>query len=331
MSPQVYPTTNRPTNRPTPKPTQAPTESPTYVTEAPSISGKPSHNPSLSPSVSIGPSVVPSDVPSAMPSDVPSDVPTQTNSDSPSLNVDSNSPSSAPSIANSPVPTPMTVWPTAPPKSTRPTDKLQGPTSVTNLKITLTGIDKVPNTNQWARSTASYFQDWYNRSSKDPLSVQYNIYDAEVKIYYEAEAEGVTRFLRRFVGGGRKLQSSSSVEVTYTQSTKYRTKDSSADIYEIVESPLEQQADRDVYVKTLKDMDGYEGLTDVSSVSVPGDGGDQVVDGGEESDGLSTGAIIGIACGGIAGAILLGGLIYVSTRSDKDSEAGDRGTSTQSQ
>lgn len=129
---------------------------------------------------------------------------------------------------------------------------------------------------------------------------------------------------------GRKLQSNPFVEVTYTQSTKYRTQDSSLDIYEIVEGPLEQQADRDVYVKTLKDMNGYEGLTDVSSVTVPGDDGDRVVDGSEQQDGLSTGAIIGIACGSVAAAILLGGLIFISSKSDKDSEAGDRGTSTQS-
>lgn len=199
---------------------------------------------------------------------------------------------------------------------------------MTNLKITLAGIDHLPDTNQWAKSTASFFQDWYNRNSKDPLSVQYNIYDAEVRVYYEAETPG-QRFLRSILPGRRQLQSSSSVEVTYTQSTKYRTKDSTMDIYEIVESPLEQQADRDVYIKTLKDMDGYEDLTDVSTVTVPGDGGDQITDGSESQGGLSTGAIIGIACGSVAAAVLLGGLIFIGARSDKDSEAGDRGTSTQ--
>jgi hypothetical protein len=239
----------------------------------------------------------------------------------------SKNPTYAPSIDETSVPTVLTASPSVPSKSTQPTTKLLGPTSVTNLKITLSGIDGLPNTNQWARKTASYFQDWYNRSSKDPLSVQYNIYDAQVKITYESETEsGARRFLRSLLGGKRKLQSSSSVEVTYTQSTMYRTRDSSLDVYDIVESPLEQQADRDVYVKTLKDMDGYEGLTDVSTVSVPGDDANEIIDGSEETGGLSTGAIIGIACGSVAGAILLGGLIFVSSRSDKESEAEDRST-----
>jgi hypothetical protein len=284
------------------------------------------------------PSGLPSVVQSGLPSVIPSVVPTVFQSAWPSIyptgiptTIDvSDTPSSLPSvIAETPQPSTATEVPTTPSKSTKPTDKLMGPTSVTNLKITLTGIDKVPDPNEWARSTASYYQDWYNRSSKDPLSVQYNIYDAKVKVYYEGEAAGVARFLRSLLRPGRKLQTSS-VEVTYTQSTTYRTNDSSMDIYEIVESPLEQQADRDVYIKTLKDMDGYEGLTDVSTVSVPGDDGDRIVDGSESSGGLSTGAIIGIACGSVAAAILLGGLIFISARSDKDSEAGDRGTSTMS-
>lgn len=147
-------------------------------------------------------------------------------------------------------------------------------------------------------------------------------------MYYEDETTGIRRFLRSLLGheGKRHLQTDNSVVVTYAQSTQYRTMDSSIDVYEILKSPLEQQADRDVYVKTLKDMDGYEGLTDVSTVSVPGDNGDKIIDGTEDSGGLSTGAIIGIACGSAAAVIILGGLISISARSDKDSEAGDRGS-----
>eukprot|EP00956_Cyclotella_meneghiniana_P017050 scaffold27514_cov69-Cyclotella_meneghiniana.AAC.3 len=317
MSPQTFPTTNRPSKspsqKPSPKPTVTPTESPT---------GKPSGSPSMNPTVVVLTNT-PSQLPSANPIVTPTSLqPTLLPTETPSKN-----PTYAPSIDETSVPTVLTASPSVPSKSTQPTTKLLGPTSVTNLKITLSGIDGLPNTNQWARKTASYFQDWYNRSSKDPLSVQYNIYDAQVKITYESETEsGARRFLRSLLGGKRKLQSSSSVEVTYTQSTMYRTRDSSIDVYDIVESPLEQQADRDVYVKTLKDMDGYEGLTDVSTVSVPGDDANEIIDGSEETGGLSTGAIIGIACGSVAGAILLGGLIFVSSRSDKESEAEDRST-----
>lgn len=229
-------------------------------------------------------------------------------------------------------PTGTTDAPSMPSRSNQPTNKLMGPTVVSNLKITLTGIEKIPDTKQWAKTTASYFQDWYNRSSKDPLSVQYNIYDAEVEVLYEAEAVGARRILNSLIRKhGRNLQSSSTVEVTYRQETKYRTKDPSIEIYEIVEAPLLNQADRDVYVRTLKEMDGYEELTDVSTITVPGDDGtDSAVDGTDEQRGLSTGAIIGIACGGAAAAILLGGLIFIKSRSDKDSEAGEHGTSTQS-
>lgn len=322
MSPQTFPTTNRPSKSPSEEPTSKPTVTPT---ESPT--GKPSGSPSMNPTVVVltnTPSILPSANPivtptSLQPTSLPIEMPSKTPTYAPS--------SAAPTIDETPAPTVATASPSVPSKSTQPTTKLLGPTSVTNLKITLTGIDGLPNTNQWARKTASYFQDWYNRSSKDPLSVQYNIYDAEVKVTYESEAEGgAQRLLRSFLNGERKLQTSSFVEVTYTQSTMYRTRDSSMDVYDIVEAPLDQQADRDVYVKTLKDMDGYEGLTDVSTVAVPGDDANEIIDGSEKTGGLSTGAIIGIACGSVAGAILLGGLIFVSSRSDKDSEAEDRST-----
>jgi hypothetical protein len=128
------------------------------------------------------------------------------------------------------------------------------------------------------------------------------------------------------------MQGSSTVEVTYQQETKYMAKDPSMEIYEIVEAPLLNQADRDFYVRTLKEMDGYEELIDVSTIAVPGDNGsDLAVDGTEEQKGLSTGVIIAIACGGAAAAaILLGGLIFIKSRSDYDFEAGEHGTSTQS-
>lgn len=322
MSPQTFPTTNRPSKSPSKEPTSKPTVTPT---ESPT--GKPSGSPSMNPTV-----VVLTNTPSKLPSANPIATPTSLQPTSLLTEMPSKTPtyapsSAAPTIDETPAPTVATASPSVPSKSTQPTTKLLGPTSVTNLKITLTGIDGLPNTNQWARKTASYFQDWYNRSSKDPLSVQYNIYDAEVKVTYESEAEGgARRLLRSFLNGERKLQTSSSVEVTYTQSTMYRTRDSSMDVYDIVEAPLDQQADRDVYVKTLKDMDGYEGLTDVSTVAVPGDDANEIIDGSEKTGGLSTGAIIGIACGSVAGAILLGGLIFVSSRSDKDSEAEDRST-----
>jgi len=241
----------------------------------------------------------------------------------------------APSIDATPNPTlaSATESPTAPSKSSRPTTKLLGPTTVTNLKLTLTGIDKLPNTDQWARTTASFFEDWYNRDPNDVSnSVQYNVYDADVKVYFESEAASVRRLLTALIRGTeRNLQTSATVEVTYTQTTMYRSKDSSLDVYKIVEAPLVQQTDRDVYVKALKYLDGYAGLSDVSTISLPGtNSGNNIVDGSEDSGGLSTGAIIGIACGSAAAAILLGGLIFIQTKSDKNSESGDHGTSTQS-
>ena len=64
---------------------------------------------------------------------------------------------------------------------------------------------------------------------------------------------------------------------------------------------------------------------------MPDDGGDKVVDGGGDSGGLSIGAIIGIACGGAALIILIGGFIYMRSGGDKDSFSDDdRVASTQS-
>lgn len=305
-APQEFPTTSRPTNKPV---TKSPSASPTTV---PSASGKPSSQPSFNPSLSLIPSVSPTLLASSNPSTHPSIHP----SIQPSVSVFTLSPT--------------TLSPTVNAKSQTPTTKLLGPTSVTNLKVTLTGIDKVPDATQWARATARYFQDFYNGDSDDFLSVQANVYDAVVKVDLVSEnSTGVGRKLLSFLRG-RSLQTAA-VEVAYTQTTIYRTKDSDIDIYDIVEAPLMTSDSRDQYVATLKDMDGYESLTEASAITMPDDGGDKVVDGGGDSGGLSIGAIIGIACGGAALIILIGGFIYMRSGGDKDSFSDDdRVASTQS-
>eukprot|EP01082_Thalassiosira_pseudonana_P015995 g14490.t1.1.5e17418c g14490 g14490.t1 contig9:1948090-1950363(+) len=347
-APTEEPTSEAPVSEePTPSPiapliTPSPTKAP--VTSTPSSAPSTAKPTSASP-VTVAPTTLPpSRSPTKQPTDAPvtnapvTDMPTGAPQEFPTTSRPTNKPvTKSPSASPTTVPSasvftlsPTTLSPTVNAKSQTPTTKLLGPTSVTNLKVTLTGIDKVPDATQWARATARYFQDFYNGDSDDFLSVQANVYDAVVKVDLVSEnSTGVGRKLLSFLRG-RSLQTAA-VEVAYTQTTIYRTKDSDIDIYDIVEAPLMTSDSRDQYVATLKDMDGYESLTEASAITMPDDGGDKVVDGGGDSGGLSIGAIIGIACGGAALIILIGGFIYMRSGGDKDSFSDDdRVASTQS-
>mmetsp|Transcript_15927 Transcript_15927/g.34454 ORF Transcript_15927/g.34454 Transcript_15927/m.34454 type:complete len:603 (+) Transcript_15927:294-2102(+) len=347
-APTEEPTSEAPVSEePTPSPiapliTPSPTKAP--VTSTPSSAPSTAKPTSASP-VTVAPTTLPpSRSPTKQPTDAPvtnapvTDMPTGAPQEFPTTSRPTNKPvTKSPSASPTTVPSasvftlsPTTLSPTVNAKSQTPTTKLLGPTSVTNLKVTLTGIDKVPDATQWARATARYFQDFYNGDSDDFLSVQANVYDAVVKVDLVSEnSTGVGRKLLSFLRG-RSLQTAA-VEVAYTQTTIYRTKDSDIDIYDIVEAPLMTSDSRDQYVATLKDMDGYESLTEASAITMPDDGGDKVVDGGGDSGGLSIGAIIGIACGGAALIVLIGGFIYMRSGGDKDSFSDDdRVASTQS-
>ena len=188
--------------------------------------------------------------------------------------------------------------------------------------------------NEWNKATAEFFQNNYNDEKDSPLSVQSSMYDAVVGITLQSTAQGQRRRLSKpslLLVRGRKLQTSS-VEVTYSQTTTYRTTDPSLTIEEIVQAPLSTERLRDQYVNALKQIDGYESLTDVSTVTLPDNGGDsdQIVDGSDEANGPPLAAIVGGTCGGAAALVLLGGFIYMQRKKKKADSQGDRGTSTQS-
>ena len=102
---------------------------------------------------------------------------------------------------------------------------------------------------------------------------------------------------------GRGLQSTDSVEVTYNQGITYSTTNSSLTLDDVLQMPLmtpTQQAD---YISELKELVGYEGLTAVSSISLPSDDGtDDNVDPNPETPESSfpLWAIIVIAVVGVA-------------------------------
>ena len=73
--------------------------------------------------------------------------------------------------------------------------------------------------------------------------------------------------------GGRRMRGlqSESVTVTYKQPIIYFTSDSSLTVEEALKWPLETQAQQDLYVAALKQLDPttYRGLTSVSTIYVP--------------------------------------------------------------
>ena len=108
---------------------------------------------------------------------------------------------------------------------------------------------------------------------------------------------------RSMMRRGRGLQSTDSVEVTYNQGITYSTTNSSLTLDDVLQLPLmtpTQQAD---YISELKQLVGYDGLTAVSSISLPSDDGtDDSVDPNPETPESSfpLWAIIVIAVVGVA-------------------------------
>ena len=189
-----------------------------------------------------------------------------------------------------------------------------GPIETTGLKVTLGGIRSIESNSEWERATSDYFAEIYNDSS--------NMYDAEVELVITGIVSGTTTSSRRLNNIIRSLQSSdSSVEVTYTQTMSYRSSDSNlTNNNEIVQYPLSTEPFRDRYVGELKLLNGYEDLTDVSTISITSDS-DKGIDGGNESSSnLPLGAIIGGAGAAAALLILIAGFVYHRRKKKDDDE-----------
>ena len=195
---------------------------------------------------------------------------------------------------------------------TTPGSELLGPITTTGLKMVLKGQCSIPNNSEYEQSTGDAFVDAYDNSS--------DLYDTKVEITISNTA-GTCESSRRLSGGSRSLQASDpSVEVTYTQTMYYRTRDTGLSTNEIFTYPLSTEPLRDQYIGELKLLDGYEDLTAVSTISISDDS-NKGVDGGNDAGGMSTGAIIGIACGGGAALIMLiAGYVYYKKKNNDDEE-----------
>jgi hypothetical protein len=230
-------------------------------------------------------------------------------------------PTASPVVETKP---PITPVPTVETASSSPTLSIVGPETVAGLTTTLVGVAAIEDERQWESTTRSFWEDVYEESS--------DISRVKVEITVTSTKSNASR--RRSLGV-RGLQSDSSVEVTYTQTTSYWP--ASADVEqpswdEIVKLPLSTQPNRDAYVGELKRLDGYEELTDVTEIAITddSDGGDNVKDPDDPTSGggLSLGAIIGIAVGGAVLLFLIAGLGYYKYKKGSEEDGGDPGTTT---
>jgi len=120
--------------------------------------------------------------------------------------------------------------------------------------MTLSGISKIEDTASWAKSTTEFFTEQYEKSG------QMTGTKVEVILTSQKSSSG-----RRNMRG---LQTDS-VEVTYEQALAYSTSDSSLTLDKALKYPLSTTKQQDEYTATLKQLDGYSGLTSVSTISVP--------------------------------------------------------------
>lgn len=274
----------------------APTMSPDVGDTVVPSSG-PSNAPSavLSEEPSVRPSLVPSSFPSAFPSEDPSPVP-----------------SSIPSIVDAD---------SEAPSAATPSGEAVGPETTTGLQMTFSGIDSLENETAWGIDTAAYIADHFSEG--------YDVSNLTVVVAVKGQSPG-----RQW----RQLQTentaSSSVVVTYDQTTSYSTGDGTT-VESVITDPFESSLDRARYQIYLADeSEYYAAVIDVSPVTVPDEDGVST-DGGTDGnvDGATTVTppptpapgkdatpiIIGV-CVTVGILLFVGGLYLMYTRRDRGDE-----------
>jgi len=186
--------------------------------------------------------------------------------------------------------------------------------------VILSGISNIENERDWVRKTSRFYEGVYNDDGV--------LIDADVGIEIESiKAQDSRRSQRdRRLNGsatdGRVLQSDSSLEVIYTQTTTYRSTGSTLTINEIVLMPLSTPTLRDQYVGELKELEGYEQLTEVSEISITSKGAEIVAPAPAPTpkSGLGGGAIAGIVCGSLAFVVLVLGFAYYQYSKNREDD-----------
>ena len=224
---------------------------------------------------------------------------------------------------NPPTTKPITGTPTIPPTSASPTvtPTTSSPTSsteYTGLQMTLMGISYINDVNEWEGTTSNYYESIYNNAA--------GIEDTIVEITLTGQTSQPMRNRRRKLRDERSQEregvrvfqdDTTSVDVTYTQTTYYTSLDDdlAANMDQLLQLPLSTEEYREKYVDQLKLLEGYEDLTSVSSISdstsVSDDGSDSATDGTNDAGGMNTtGIIIGILLGTAGLLLLVGGIMY---------------------
>ena len=167
--------------------------------------------------------------------------------------------------------------------------------------------------------TDTYFEDFYATEGNAASDVASSVISTYT-VTNQAPPLG-----SRILESGRFLQQSE-VTLTYTQTLLFTPGNSDVTAEEVVEAPFLNDALRIVYVGNLQSSgdDAFSTLANVSPVGFPApppDSGD---------DGLSTGAIIGIAVGGGCALmlLLLGGYQMYSRSQSRTEYFGEGGETT---
>jgi hypothetical protein len=179
-------------------------------------------------------------------------------------------------------------------------------TLFTNLEITITGVDPLDDTSSQVWQTAH--ADWYVNFYKDQQPL-FGIFNVDTTIAFVSQDPPRTQ--RRGLSGSRNLQNQQ-LKLIYNQTISYEnTSSTTLSTQGVITQALASDTARAGYTAQLKatDDNAFADITGVSGVSQGGQGGG----GGEDDGGLSTGAIVGIAVGGAAGLVLLGGALYMAT------------------
>lgn len=135
------------------------------------------------------------------------------------------------------------------------------------------------------------------------------MFNIDVRVTHTKNEKSTTLNRARMMMRGRRGLQTDSVEVTYNQFTSYSTSDADLTLDDVLQMPLMNADQQDAYISELKQYDGYESLTAVSSISLPSDDGNDATDGGNDAvidpetpddSSFPLWAIITIAVGGAA-------------------------------
>ncbi|KAL3908046.1 MAG: hypothetical protein SGILL_008633 [Bacillariaceae sp.] len=332
----VAPPVADPTEEPVADPTEAPvspTDAPVSPTDAPvaptDAPVAPTDAPVAPTDAPVSPTeapVSPTDMPVA-PSEAPV-IPT----DSPIAPSDAPVMPTDPPVTDAPTDDGETQSPTAAATTASPTPMASGTKNITlrglNMEIFNIATFGFDTQSSWETTSAEYNMQYVNEQMAGVITgftTFFNVTASTIVVPpTPAQEQGVRRGRTRGLKqrAGRELQEESSVKITYSQTLIYDTADTTLQSMDLATSPFDTEAKRDVYVEYLNTNSGNAQLSQVTSSTavtqsspiaptvppVPDPPSSPPSDGGDSSGGLSTAAIIGIACGG--GALLILVAIY---------------------